>query len=291
MAHVFFSYSSQDRAFARQLAGDLEHFFDVWIDHDDIRGGLEWERAITEAISACDVFVVIVSPRSNESEWVVRETILAERQDRYRIPLLLAGELPLRLINLHYIDFQGEYEGGLQDLMRVLNERLVPKDRKAVEAQQFLGRGVLAYLQKAYSQADELVGQALLLQPEIAPTVAEFWRQMTGQASTSDLAARLMDRVRIAESSKVVGQYDEGKDLVEWDISIEAPVSVIDQIAYVQYTLHPTFGSPPQVVRARESRFRLTRRGWGIFRIPIEVHFVDGSVGKTAYRLTFTKIG
>lgn len=291
MAHIFFSYSSQDRSFALRLAEDLGQFFDVWIDREDIRGGLEWERAITEAIAACDVFLVIVSLQSNESEWVMRETILAERQGRYRIPVLLAGELPLRLINLHYIDFQGEYEGGLQDLMRVLNERLVPQDRKAAEAQQFLGRGVLAYLKEAYTEADEWIGQALLLQPAIAPSVAAFWQQLTSQPPSSNLADRLMDQVHIAETSQVVGQYEDGRDMVEWAVSIDAPASVIDQIAYVQYTLHPSFSSPPQVVRARENRFRLKRRGWGIFRIPIEVHFADGSVGRTAYRLTFTKIG
>src|SRR5688500_13580814 len=117
MPQIFLSYSSKDRPFATRIVEDLERFYDVWIDRSDLSGGAAWEQMIEKAVNDCGVFMVIVSPNSNQSEWVARETILAEKLKKYRIPILLNGELPFRLLNLHYVDFQGEYEGGFRDLL------------------------------------------------------------------------------------------------------------------------------------------------------------------------------
>jgi transcription initiation factor IIF auxiliary subunit len=40
-------------------------------------------------------------------------------------------------------------------------------------------------------------------------------------------------------------------------------------------------------VRSRDTRFRLAGSGWGIFTIPITVHFKDGSTGQLSHDLTF----
>ena len=115
MGHIFISYSSKDAEFALKLSASLEPFYDVWIDKDDIKGGSEWEKMIQAAVTDCDVFLIIVSDNSNESNWVMRETILAENLKKYRIPILLDGDMPFRLLELQYIDFRADYSGGLRD--------------------------------------------------------------------------------------------------------------------------------------------------------------------------------
>jgi hypothetical protein len=116
MSHLFISYSNQDRDFVQRLTRSLAPFYDIWSDREDLEPGVQWEKHIEEGITGCTVFLVIVSPASNESNWVTRETILAERLRKYRIPVLLEGDLPFRLLGVQYVDFRGDYDGGLRDL-------------------------------------------------------------------------------------------------------------------------------------------------------------------------------
>jgi hypothetical protein len=55
--------------------------FDVWLD-DRIDFGNRWWRTIVRAIRACAAFVVVMTPDSEESEWVEREVHLALRDER-----------------------------------------------------------------------------------------------------------------------------------------------------------------------------------------------------------------
>ena len=86
MGQIFISYSSRDSEFAKRLVKSLEEYFDVWMDQS-LEGGMKWEQMIQSAIEECQVFLVIVSQASNESEWVARETILAEQLKKPRIPV------------------------------------------------------------------------------------------------------------------------------------------------------------------------------------------------------------
>ncbi len=104
MSHVFISYSHDDQPYARALADDLlRRGFDVWID-DRIDFGDRWFRVIVEAIRACAAFLVIMTPEAEQSEWVEREILLAQREKKPLFPVLLRGqEFPL-LITIQYAD-------------------------------------------------------------------------------------------------------------------------------------------------------------------------------------------
>jgi hypothetical protein len=292
MGHIFISYSSKDRPFAFQLVKRLERFFDVWIDREEIQGGLQWEKAIEQALEACSVFLVIVSPDSNESEWVARETIRAEQLGKRCIPALLEGELPLRLLNVHYIDFQGDFEGGLRDLLDTLNQYMKPQDRARDEANFLIGEAVRARLSGDYVTANNLMGQVLALQPGLAVSVEAFWKQVAEELQT-DYAAQLQQRIAqgeqiITEATRLLEQSPYGDQAAyEWSVYVNADDATLDRIDYVQYQLHPSFESPQRIVRNRQSQFRLTMIGWGTFTIPVEIHFKDGSVARTSYALEF----
>ncbi len=293
MSEIFISYSSTNRDFALQIEERLEQFFNVWIDREGIEGGMQWEKAITEALKECTVFIVIVTPESNQSEWVARETILAEQLNKYRIPLFLAGELPLRLLNLHFVDFQGDFEGGFRDLLEALKKYLEPQDKTRTAVNQLLGEAVRAQLDGDRTTARNFVGQALAIQPDLADTIESFWDNLN-PTPTTQYAMVLESQLDngdelIEESVKPLDEklYDNNQEAFEWNLHVNVTDSVLDQIDFVRYELHPTFVNPERIIRDRKSKFQLRLVGWGIFEIPITIQFKDGSSVQTSHHLEF----
>ncbi|MCA9911815.1 MAG: toll/interleukin-1 receptor domain-containing protein, partial [Anaerolineae bacterium] len=119
MSHVFISYSKKDIRFARYLKGLLEDAgFPVWMDEAEISPSAVWSRTIEENVLGCDAFVVIMSKNSKESEWVEREVLLAEREDKPIFPVLLSGEVWFRLANIQYIDMRNSLREALPPLLQ-----------------------------------------------------------------------------------------------------------------------------------------------------------------------------
>lgn len=292
MSDIFISYSNKDKTFAIRLVDDLERFYNVWIDKEELSGGLEWERMIEKALQDCHVFLVIVSPNSNDSEWVARETIRAENLKKYRIPIILSGDLPLRLLNLHYIDFRGDFEGGFRDLLEVLQEQIEPEDREKDEVNRLLGAGLRAQVANDYSKANNLIGQALVLEPAIAESVEALWKSLRTEAE-SNWATEFMAQIEIQERAKLLKSDVESKqagdkvDVYRWRLKIVASPEILDKIDYVRYQLHETFPRPIQIIRSREKSFPIVGQAWGIFPVPIEIHFKDGTVAKGIHDLYF----
>lgn len=246
-----------------------------------------------QAVQNCTVFIVIVSPESNQSEWVARETILAEQLKKYRVPILLNGELPFRLLNLHYIDFQGEFEGGFRDLLEALNKHLEPQDKTREAVNQLLGEAIRAQLSGDVTTARNFVGQALAIQPDLSTDIETFWHNLlqTPQTNYGQLVRNQIENLPdlIQEHVRAVRQtiYDDDRQTFEWFITVNASDDILDQIDYVQYDLHPTFVNPERIIRDRKSNFLLHFVGWGTFEIPVHIHFKDGSVLETSHDLQF----
>jgi len=70
----------------------------------------------------------------------------------------------------------------------------------------------------------------------------------------------------------------QGDEWWSWSVWVEGPKSVLDQIKYVEYTLHPTFVEPVQKKSNRGNKFKLSTSGWGVFPIYAEAVKKDGSV-------------
>jgi hypothetical protein len=105
MTHIFISYSRKDIEYAQHIHQELEkRNYRVWRDEKDIMPGDHWMDGITKAIQDCKLFLVIMSPSSERSEWVKREVLIADRLNKTRIPLLLAGEVFLLLSDVQYED-------------------------------------------------------------------------------------------------------------------------------------------------------------------------------------------
>lgn len=129
MSDAFISYSRTDSAFADKLLHDLEaRGIPVWIDRDNIEGGAAWRAAISMAIRSCCAFILILSPRSTESEQVSKELSVAETHNRRIIPVVIENcvippGMELQLAELQWISFaEHRYEAALERLTRVIKE-------------------------------------------------------------------------------------------------------------------------------------------------------------------------
>lgn len=311
MTDVFLSYCRRDADFVIKLKQDMEQLgYTVWMDNDRIDGGDQWEKEIEASLAQSRLFLVVVSKDSNESNWVRRETIRAEQLKKPRIPVLLNDELPLRLLDLQYVDFRGSYGGGFCDLFPLLEKHLGKKNAQThvvEEADKLMGAALRAFLEGDRETADEKAKQVIKLHPGLAQSPAEFWNRIgrrcieeypalaAGRASSSPQKTQAEIchvHVQVVEHSKPSEQQQsEGssQQFVYWTLHLAAPPHVLETIDRVTYHLDPTFTPPSQVVRDRSSGFLLYREGWGTFLVEVEALCQDGTTAKFFHRLTFAE--
>ncbi len=104
MSHIFISYSHLDKTYAHKLHHHLiEQGFDAWID-DRIDYGSRWPREIEARLRECDLFILVMSPNSYESEWVQNELSFAKKLGKPIYPLLLEGDVWMQLHITQFVD-------------------------------------------------------------------------------------------------------------------------------------------------------------------------------------------
>ena len=116
MSHIFISYSSKNRDYANRLAEKLrEEGFQVWIDNKRIESGEDWWKSIMTALRSSVAFIVLMTPESENSDWVQREVTIADSLRIPDFPLLLEGSGNLLesdhwsiYVRTQYIDVRGE---------------------------------------------------------------------------------------------------------------------------------------------------------------------------------------
>lgn len=79
----FISYSGLDEEFARRLHGRLQQeHVRVWFAPHDMQGGKKLHEQIDEAIKVYDKLLILLSPNSLQSEWVMTELRKARKAER-----------------------------------------------------------------------------------------------------------------------------------------------------------------------------------------------------------------
>ncbi len=81
---IFVSHSHEDNKFCIKLVEDLRHALgaddDVWYDASGgLNGGDTWWRVIMDEIAARSVFIVVLSPKSVELQWINAEFNIARQ--------------------------------------------------------------------------------------------------------------------------------------------------------------------------------------------------------------------
>lgn len=82
------SYSAKDKHFAGDIKRRLEDYgFEVFLAHEDIEPGVEWERRILRELNSCDILLGILTKNFKDSEWTDQEIGVALGLDKLIIPL------------------------------------------------------------------------------------------------------------------------------------------------------------------------------------------------------------
>lgn len=122
---TFISYSRTNKDFALQLAQELRASgFSIWLDQLDIPTGARWDDELERALKACEIFMVILTPASIESENVKDEIGYAIDTGKRILPVLLENaQVPLRLRRFQYVDFTGKsYDEGVDSAKQILKK-------------------------------------------------------------------------------------------------------------------------------------------------------------------------
>jgi formylglycine-generating enzyme required for sulfatase activity len=98
------------------------------MDQLDLRPGSHWDLEVERALSSCNEMIVILSPASVESSNVMDEVAFALDEGKTVIPVMYQQcKTPFRLRRLHRVDFQTDYNRGLQELLRELVPEVTPQ--------------------------------------------------------------------------------------------------------------------------------------------------------------------
>ena len=68
----------------------------------------------------------------------------------------------------------------------------------------------------------------------------------------------------------------EGDNWWKWAVWIEGSDEALNEVKYVEWTLHPTFPNPVRKIKDRSQKFKLETGGWGVFPIHARVWTRDG---------------
>jgi TIR domain len=125
-AHLFVSYSREDKRDADWIAGRLEASgYTVWIDRRALLGGTPWQRVIPHEIRNAEALLLILTPSAVQSEWVRREFFYALRNRIRIIPLLVRPaetrpEMAKHLDRIQTVTLWKRRREGLAELLQAL---------------------------------------------------------------------------------------------------------------------------------------------------------------------------
>jgi CRP-like cAMP-binding protein len=123
-ARVFVSYARADQGFVSRLSTSLlKQQIDVWLDVYRLEPGKSWARQIGEALDACQMMLLVLSPASVASENVEDEWNYYLDQKKPIIAVLHERcKIPYRLSKLHFIDFRDtDYDQAVARVVATFN--------------------------------------------------------------------------------------------------------------------------------------------------------------------------
>jgi len=139
---IFLCHSAGDKPAVRDLYRRLKiDGFLPWLDEEDLIAGQAWQKAIADAVRACEVVLICLSKDSITKSGFVQKEItvaldVADQQPEGTIFLIPARledvEVPERLGRWHWVNlFQ---ENGYQRLLLALNVRAGASNMKALSS-------------------------------------------------------------------------------------------------------------------------------------------------------------
>lgn len=123
---VFISYSSKDFDKVNSVKNILEiNGISCWMAPQCIPSGSSYAKEIPMAIKNCKAFLLMLTSKSQESQWVPKEVSLALSETKCVIPFVIEDCILTDMFNFFLTDVQRYYAFDLQsDSLRELIERI-----------------------------------------------------------------------------------------------------------------------------------------------------------------------
>ena len=117
--NIFMSYSRREVGFVDQLTSRLEkEGFQVWLDYRNLIPGSPWKVQIEKGLDESEVIVLVVSKESMASKYVELEWRRVIQEDkRVILAIFEAVDLPDVLEKYEWVDFRGNFETGIKELV------------------------------------------------------------------------------------------------------------------------------------------------------------------------------
>ncbi|MFW3147284.1 MAG: toll/interleukin-1 receptor domain-containing protein [Thermoplasmatota archaeon] len=145
---VFVSYSSADKDIALKVCESIETMgVDCWIAPRDVLPGMNYGKAIIQAINTCKVMVLVYSSHSDSSQQVLREVERAVSKNVFIIPIRIENVSPSEdfeyyISTTHWLDaFRPPLEEHIHKLVDTINSVLERgrSEQRKVEASPYVG--------------------------------------------------------------------------------------------------------------------------------------------------------
>ncbi|XP_074640330.1 uncharacterized protein LOC141898375 isoform X2 [Tubulanus polymorphus] len=99
------------RAEAAQYAQDLKRCltelgFTVYLDIHEIKTGIDWQDALNDAVSNCELFVPLVTQSYGETQWTNREVKLADVLNKVIVPVNFGDVWPPKCLAIQFATTQ-----------------------------------------------------------------------------------------------------------------------------------------------------------------------------------------
>ncbi|NTU42048.1 MAG: toll/interleukin-1 receptor domain-containing protein [Nitrospirales bacterium] len=170
MAKIYLSHSNQDREIAAQFAEELRFAgHSVYLDVESIQPGIEWRKALSDALRAAEVILVLITPKSAASQFVMSEVgaaraYISSSSDKLLIPIVFErAEIPPVLLDIQAIFT--DYNNLSQAITRV-NEaisaflgRRVAEEEKREERKAQIERTSASYIDETIAQLSRREGR------------------------------------------------------------------------------------------------------------------------------------
>lgn len=137
---IFISYSSKDIQFVEIIVKELEKMgAPYWKAPEMIAAGSSYAKEIPQAIRDCSMFLLVLSPNSQESIWVEKETDSAICNRKMIIPFQIKGArlndtFRFYLNNVQMISYADDKQRAFNELKQQIYQVMPSlKNRKPVE--------------------------------------------------------------------------------------------------------------------------------------------------------------
>ncbi|MDQ1326950.1 MAG: hypothetical protein QG641_230 [Candidatus Poribacteria bacterium] len=101
---VFLSHSKSDEKDIKKIQSILHKYYNLRVFTSEmLSAGEDWRTKLREEITQCDIFIVLLSPNSIESSWVLTELGAAWGLEKLIIPIFtqpeILSKIPVELKN------------------------------------------------------------------------------------------------------------------------------------------------------------------------------------------------